>query len=58
MIVKLIEVYQLPAPDFILSIQTGNNYRAGTEKENLGIQVETDRALQRGLTTIARITRK
>ena len=57
-VAKLIEAYHLPAPDFILSIQTGDDYGNGTEKEKSGIQVETKRDIQRGLTTIARITRK
>ena len=55
---NLIAAYQLPTPDFILSIQTGSNYNNGTSKEKSGTQVETERAIQSGLTTIAKITRK
>jgi hypothetical protein len=58
MVAKLIEAYQLPAPDFILSIQTGDGYDNDAKKEKSGIQVETERDIQRGLTTIAKITRK
>ena len=57
-VAKLIEAYQLPAPDFILSIQTGDDYGNDVKEEKSGIQVETERAIQRGLTTTAKETRK
>jgi hypothetical protein len=57
-VAKLIEAYQLPAPDFILSIQTGDDYGSDEKKEKSGIQVETERVIQRGLTATARKTRK
>ncbi len=57
-VAKLIEAYQLPAPDFILSIQTGGVYDDDIKKEKSGIQVETERAIQSGLSTTARITRE
>ncbi|CAF4581833.1 unnamed protein product [Rotaria socialis] len=53
---KLIEAYQLRAPDFILSIQTGNVYDNDPHKQKSGIQTETERAIQHGLTDTARIT--
>jgi hypothetical protein len=56
-VAKLIEAYQLPTPDFILSIQTGDDYDNDAKKEKSGIQVETERAIQRGLTATAKITR-
>jgi hypothetical protein len=57
-VAKLIEAYQLPAPDFILSIQTGDDYGNNAKKKKSGIQVETEHDVQRGLTAIAKITRK
>jgi hypothetical protein len=56
-VAKLIEAYHLPAPDFILSIQTGSVYNNNQLKKS-GIQVETEHAIQRGLNTTARITGK
>ncbi|CAM4803184.1 unnamed protein product [Rotaria magnacalcarata] len=53
---KLIEAYQLRAPDFILSIQTGNVYDNDPHKQKSGIQTETERAIQHGLTDTARMT--
>ncbi|CAF2129037.1 unnamed protein product [Rotaria magnacalcarata] len=55
---KLIEAYQLRAPDFILSIQTGNVYDNDPHKQKSGIQTETERAIQHGLTDTARMTRE
>jgi hypothetical protein len=57
-VAKLIAAYQLPTPDFILSIQTGSNYNNDSFQEKSGTHVETERAIQSGLTTIAKITRK
>jgi hypothetical protein len=57
-VAKLIEAYQLPAPDFILSIQTGDDCGNGAKIEKSGVQVETEHDVQRGLTAIAKITRK
>ena len=54
---KLIEAYRLPAPDFILSIQSGGMYKDILDKKS-GIQVETEHAIQHGLTTMAKRTRK
>ncbi|CAF1026030.1 unnamed protein product [Adineta steineri] len=53
-VANLIEAYHLPTPDFILSIQTGNNHNLLKEKS--GIQVETEHAIQRGLSATAMIT--
>ena len=41
-IAKLIEAYQLPPPDFILSIQTGDDYGDGTTRGTSCIQKELD----------------
>jgi hypothetical protein len=41
-----------------LSIQTGDVYDNDPLKEKSGIEVETERAIQRGLTATARITRE
>jgi len=57
-VAQLIEAYQLPAPDFILSIQTGCVNNNDPFKEKSGIQVETERVIQRGLSATARITRE
>ncbi len=57
-VAQLIEAYQLPAPDFILSIQTGSVNNNDPLKEKSGIQVETERVIQRGLSITARITRE
>ncbi len=57
-VAKLIEAYRLRAPDFILSIQTGNVYDNNLRKQKSGIQAETERAIQHGLTETARITRE
>ena len=54
-VAKLIEAYQLPAPDFILSVQTGDD---GAKREKSGVRVETESAIQRGLTATAKKTRK
>ncbi|CAF0727747.1 unnamed protein product [Adineta steineri] len=55
---RYIEVYQLPAPDFILSIQTSSVYdNNDSHKQKSGIQTETERAVQNGLTAMAKITR-
>jgi hypothetical protein len=56
-VAKLIEAYHLPAPDFILSIQMDNVSDSNEEKKKSGIQVETERAIQHGLSVTARITR-
>ena len=52
---KCVEVYHLPAPDFILSIQTSLAYQDDANKPKSGIQTETERAIQNGLTAIAKI---
>jgi hypothetical protein len=57
-VAKLIEAYRLPPPDFILSIQTDSVYKNNVSNEKSGIQVETEHAIQRGLTIAARITSK
>ena len=57
-IAKIVEAYQLRAPDFILSIQTGIVQKSDSYKQISGIQAETEHAIQRGLTETARITRK
>ena len=50
---KLTEAYQLPRPDFILSIQTSNiNIEKRTKS---GIVVETEHEIQRGLTETVKI---
>jgi hypothetical protein len=57
-VAKLIAAYQLPTPDFILSIQTGSDHNNHSLQAKSGTQIETERAIQSGLTTIAKITRK
>ncbi|UJR11064.1 hypothetical protein I4U23_015247 [Adineta vaga] len=56
MVANLIEAYHLPTPDFILSIQTGSIQQYGPYKDRSGIQIETEHAIQRGLTALATIT--
>ena len=58
MVAKLIEAYHLPTPDFILSIQTGGIQQYGPYKDRSGIQIETEHAIQHGLTALATVTRK
>ncbi|CAF1184093.1 unnamed protein product, partial [Adineta ricciae] len=55
-IAKIVEAYQLRAPDFILSIQTGRVQKSDSYKQISGIQAETEHAIQHGLTETARIT--
>ncbi|CAF3727835.1 unnamed protein product, partial [Rotaria socialis] len=53
-ITKLIEAYQLPAPDFIVSIQTAD--MLNNEEKNFQISVETMHAIQHGLSAIGKTT--
>jgi hypothetical protein len=57
-VAKLIEAYQLRAPDFILSIQTSSVYDNDLHKQKSGIQAKTERAIYHGLADTARITRE
>ena len=58
MVANLMEAYRLPTPDFILSIQTGSILSTDSSTDKTGIQVQTEHAIQRGLTTTATITRR
>ncbi|UJR07341.1 hypothetical protein I4U23_011628 [Adineta vaga] len=53
---KYLEACQLPAPDFILSIRTSAINENDLHKQKSGIKTETERAIQSGLTAMAKIT--
>jgi hypothetical protein len=57
-VAKLIEAYQLPAPDFILSIQMGSVFENNSSETKSGIRLETEHAIGRGLTDTAKKTRE